>query len=46
VIVETGGALAVAESLRKKASRRAPPTKTGGLVLKPKTTLHAEDEEQ
>ena len=46
VIVETGGALAVAESLRKKASRRAPATKTGGLVLKPKTTLHAEDEEQ
>jgi len=46
VIVETSGPLAVAEMLRKKAAKRAPAPRTGGVVLKPRTTLHAEDEEQ
>ena len=46
VIVETSGPLAVAEMLRKKAARRAPVPRSGGVVLKPRTTLHAEDEEQ
>jgi uncharacterized protein YecE (DUF72 family) len=46
VVVETSGAFAVAESLRKKTARRAPSSKSGGVVIKPRTTLHAEDEEQ
>jgi len=46
VVIESHGPLAVAESLRKKTSRRASPARQGGAVLKPRTTLHAEDEEQ
>jgi uncharacterized protein YecE (DUF72 family) len=46
VIIESSGPLAVAESLRKKSSRRTSPTRSTGPVLKPRTTLHAEDEEQ
>jgi uncharacterized protein YecE (DUF72 family) len=46
VIIESHGPLAVAESLRKKTSRRASPQRQSGAVLKPRTTLHAEDEEQ
>ena len=45
VVIESNGPLAIAESLRKKASRRASPVRQG-TVLKPRTTLHAEDEEQ
>jgi len=46
VIIETSGPIQVADALRKKAARRPAPIKTGGVVLKPRTTLHAEDEEQ
>jgi uncharacterized protein YecE (DUF72 family) len=46
VVIESSGAVAVAESLRKKTSRRASPARQTGTVLKPRTTLHAEDEEQ
>src|SRR5882672_11268348 len=46
VVIESHGALAVAQSLRKKTSRRAAPPRQSGAVLKPRTTLHAEDEEQ
>jgi uncharacterized protein YecE (DUF72 family) len=46
VVIESSGALAVAEALRKKTSRRAAPARSGGAVLKPRTTFHAEDEEQ
>ena len=47
VVIESHGPHAVAESLRKKTSRRASaPRPGGGPVLKPRTTLHAEDEEQ
>ena len=46
VIIESHGPLAVAESLRKKTSRRASPARQSGAVLKPRATLHAEDEEQ
>jgi uncharacterized protein YecE (DUF72 family) len=46
VVIESSGPLAVAESLRKKSTRRAPPVRAGSTVLKPRTTLRAEDEEQ
>jgi hypothetical protein len=46
VIIESSGPLAVAESLRKKTSRRASPARQTGTVIRPRTTLHAEDEEQ
>ncbi len=46
VVIESHGPLAVAESLRKKTSRRASPPRQTGAVLKPRATLHAEDEEQ
>jgi uncharacterized protein YecE (DUF72 family) len=46
VIVESIGPLAVAESLRKKTTRRASPARSVGAVLKPRATLRAEDEEQ
>jgi uncharacterized protein YecE (DUF72 family) len=46
VVVESSGPLQVAEALRKKAARRSASGKSGGVVLKPRTTLHAEDEEQ
>ncbi len=45
VIIETTGPMAVAQELRKRALRRIGPVKQG-VVLKPRTTLHAEDEEQ
>jgi uncharacterized protein YecE (DUF72 family) len=46
VVIESHGPLAVAETLRKKTARRASPTRAGVAVIKPRTTLHAEDEEQ
>jgi uncharacterized protein YecE (DUF72 family) len=46
VVIESSGPLAVAEALRKKAARRVTQPRQGGTVLKPRTTLHAEDEEQ
>jgi uncharacterized protein YecE (DUF72 family) len=47
VIIETAGAALVAETLRKKGSRRPLLNKvSGGAVLKPRATLRAEDEEQ
>jgi len=46
VVIESHGPLAVAETLRKKTARRASPTRAGVAVIKPRATLHAEDEEQ
>src|SRR4051812_37083449 len=46
VIIETSGALAVAESLRKKGARKAAIVRPTGAVLRPRATLRAEDEEQ
>jgi len=46
VIIELSGPMAIAEALRKRTSRRVPPAKPGNVVLKPRATLHAEDEEQ
>jgi uncharacterized protein YecE (DUF72 family) len=46
VVIESSAPHAVAQSLRKKVGRRAPVTRVGSQVLKPRTTLQAEDEEQ
>src|SRR5258706_6743090 len=45
VIIESSGPMAIAQELRKRAARRTGPVKQG-VVLKPRATLHAEDEEQ
>jgi len=46
VIIESHGPLAVAESLRKRSTRRPTSARAGTAVLRPRTTLRAEDEEQ
>lgn len=46
VIVESRAPAAIADALRKRAGRRATPARTTGPVLRPRTTLRAEDEEQ
>jgi uncharacterized protein YecE (DUF72 family) len=46
VIVESRAPAAVAEALRKKAVHRGLSSRATGPVLRPRTTLRAEDEEQ
>jgi len=46
VIVESRGPAAVAEALRKRTGRRPGTSRSTGPVLRPRTTLRAEDEEQ
>jgi uncharacterized protein YecE (DUF72 family) len=46
VIIETSGPSAVAEALKRSSSRRVTPPRAGSVVLRPRATLHAEDEEQ
>jgi uncharacterized protein YecE (DUF72 family) len=46
VIIESSGPAAVAEALKQSSARRATAPRSGGVVLRPRTTLHAEDEEQ
>jgi len=46
VIIESSGPAAVAEALKQSSSRRVVTPRAGGVVLRPRTTLHAEDEEQ
>jgi uncharacterized protein YecE (DUF72 family) len=46
VIIESRAPATVAEALRKKAVHRASPSRAPGSVLRPRTTLRAEDEEQ
>jgi uncharacterized protein YecE (DUF72 family) len=46
VIVECTGPAAVADALAKRVSRRIAPLKGPSVVLRPRTTLRAEDEEQ
>jgi uncharacterized protein YecE (DUF72 family) len=46
VIIETGSPATVAQSLRKKVGRRATSARGTGVVIKPRATFQAEDEEQ
>lgn len=46
VVIETGSPATVAQSLRKKVGRRAASGRGTGVVLKPRATFQAEDEEQ
>jgi hypothetical protein len=45
VVIESASPATVAQALRKKVGRRAGGRGTG-IVLKPRATFHAEDEEQ
>jgi uncharacterized protein YecE (DUF72 family) len=46
VVIETASPVSVAQALRKKVVRRTGPGRGTGVVLKPRATFHAEDEEQ
>jgi uncharacterized protein YecE (DUF72 family) len=46
VVIESASPASVAQALRKKLVRRASPGRTASVVLKPRATLQAEDEEQ
>ena len=46
VIIESTGPVAVAVALRKHLAKRGASPRMPGAVLRPRTTLHAEDEEQ
>jgi uncharacterized protein YecE (DUF72 family) len=46
VVIETASPASVAQALRKKVGRRTGPGRGTGVVLKPRATFHAEDEEQ
>jgi len=46
VVIESSSPASVAQALRKKLVRRAGPGRGTGVVLKPRATFQAEDEEQ
>jgi len=46
VVIESTSPASVAQALRKKLVRRAVPARGTGVVLKPRATFQAEDEEQ
>jgi uncharacterized protein YecE (DUF72 family) len=46
VVIESTSPSSVAQALRKKVQRRAAPGRGTGVVLKPRATFQAEDEEQ
>jgi uncharacterized protein YecE (DUF72 family) len=46
VVIESIGPAGVADALRKQAGRRVASLRAPSTVLRPRTTLHAEDEEQ
>lgn len=46
VVVETVGPSVVVEALRKNTARKPTTPRAAGAVLRPRTMLHAEDEEQ
>src|SRR6185436_10876505 len=46
VVIESASPASVAQALRKKVVRRTGPGKGTGVVLKPRATFQAEDEEQ
>jgi uncharacterized protein YecE (DUF72 family) len=46
VVIESASPASVAQALRKKVGRRTGPGKGTGVVLKPRATFQAEDEEQ
>jgi uncharacterized protein YecE (DUF72 family) len=46
LIIESQGPVAVIDALDKRVARRVSPLKGPSVVLRPRTALHAEDEEQ